>query len=477
MSDSKSVKSLLFLGVTILFAPNLFWAGWSRTYGGEDWEVGRSVQQTADGGYIICGYTNSDTLHHNLLLIKTNENGDTLWTRSYGGSATDEGNCVREANDGGYIITGITGYNIWLIKTNADGDSLWTREYGIGWGYCVEQTNDKGYIITGQTGAFEELQNLLLLKTDSLGDSIWAHAYGGVNVDEGMSVNQTKDGGYVITGRTISFSNEGDDFDLWLLKTDANGDTLWTRTYGGEWQDEGCCVQETHDGGYIITGLRTVDSTGANDFLYRLWLLKTDSLGDTVWSREYGEWELRAGGRYVQEISDNGYIVTGWCYPFSYESRMDLCLLKTNSQGDTLWTRSYGGDKRDEGYCVQETNDGGYIVVGKTESFGEGYSDVWLIKTDSLGDTLSAIVEQPVTHQLNFEIAKTIGREIVLRYWDHPQGFHASVYDATGCKVDEIHSNLTRGAITWGERQSPGVYFIRSDSDVSSVTQRVILLK
>jgi len=354
---------------------------WTRTYGGSESDKGYSAQQTTDGGYIFTGTTQSFGAEGNdLYLIKTDANGDTLWTRAYGGINSDDGRSVRQTTDGGYIIAGYTNtfgagnYDVYLIKTDASGDTLWTRTFGYGGeisdqGQSVQQTSDGGYIVVGHTGR-EGNNDVYLVKTDAAGDSLWTRAYGGSESDKALSVQQTADGSYIVAGYAQSFGAGGSD--IYLLKTDATGDTLWTRTYGGSEDDEAYSVQQTIDGGYILAGF-TMEQDDEN-----LHLVKTDADGDVLWTRTYGgtstDW-----ANSVQQTTDGGYIIAGYTRSFGAGS-YDVYLLKTDSSGDTLWTRTYGGIDTDRGYSVQQTADGGYIVGGQTRSFGAGSYDFYLLK-------------------------------------------------------------------------------------------------
>jgi hypothetical protein len=354
---------------------------WTRTYGGSDYEDGYGVQQTTDGGYVIAGRTSSFGVgSHDFYLVKTDVNGDTLWTRTYGGSDSEGSYSVQQTSDGGYIVTGYTysfgagDYDFYLVKTDVNGDTLWTRTYGGGlfdYPWHVQQTSDGGYIIAGETKSFGAGESdAYLVKTDANGDTLWTRTYGGTDYEYGYCVDQTSDGGYIVAGLTESFGVR----DVYLVRTDANGDTLWTRTYGGSDYEEARFVQETSDGGYIITGYTSSFGAGNNDF----YLVKTDANGDTVWTRTYGG-SAEDNGWSVQQTTDGGYIISGYTKSFGAGSR-DVYLVKTDADGDTLWTRAYGGSNYDYGKCVQQTTDGGYIVAAYTKCFGAGSYDVWLLR-------------------------------------------------------------------------------------------------
>ena len=200
--------------------------------------------------------------------------------------------------------------------------------------------------------------------------------FGGSGVDMGRSVQQTTDGGYIITGYTNSYGNGGD---VWLIKTDSQGNEEWNQTFGGSGVDMGRSVQQTTDGGYIITG-----STGCWDNCDVL-LIKTDSQGNEEWNQTFGGGDYDRGYS-VEQTTDGGYIITGWT--LSYGNGVDVWLIKTDSNGNEQWNQTFGGSEYDEGYSVQQTTDGGYIITGHTSSYGNGNYDIWLIKTDSQGNSV-----------------------------------------------------------------------------------------
>jgi len=436
---------------------------WRRTYGGTNDDFGESVRQTSDSGYIIAGFTKSfGTGGLDVYLLKADASGDTLWTRTYGGTRDDYGYSVQQTSDGGYIVVGYTytfgaGYiDVYLIKTNASGDTLWTRTYGgtsSDYGYSVRQTADSGYIIAGRTHSFgvgtPDSANVYLIKTDASGDTLWTRTYGGTNEDAGFSVQQTSDGGYIIAGLTTSFG--AGSYDAHLIKTDASGDTLWTRTYGGTSSDVGRSVQQTSDGGYIVVGFTYSFGAGYAD----VYLIKTDASGDTLWTRTHGGTSSDLGWS-VQQTSDSGYIIAGTNASFG-GGDYDVYLIKTNASGDTLWTRTYGGTNGDVGRSVRQASDGGYIIAGYTWSFGAGtpdYANVYLIKTDANGNVA---VAEPSTPQLT-------NPRTAFRLQPNPFSSYAAVpgheaesfilSDVSGRKVGICNGDRV------GEELPPGVYFL-----------------
>ncbi len=210
-------------------------------------------------------------------------------------------------------------------------------------------------------------------------DEDWNNTFGGINLEGGEEIKQTSDGGYIIAGYTNTFG--AGYTDAWLIKLDSSGNYEWDSTFGGSDEDGAQSVFQTTEGSYIITGRTKSYGSG----MYDLWLIKADSNGNHLWNKTFGS-TGDDGGYSVIETSDGGYVVTGRRISVSSGTEWDVWLIKTDTRGDLIWDETYGADGSDGGYSVAQTDDGGYIIAGFTTSYGAGWHDFWLIKTDSLGN-------------------------------------------------------------------------------------------
>ncbi len=464
---------------------------WSRTYGGGDADRCLAIQQTRDGGYVLAGETWSYGAGElDAYLVKTNVDGDSVWSHAYGGIRHEACYSIQETSDGGYILGGATGYftqpdgetDFWLVKTDSLGSELWSRTFGNSqYDYCysVQQTSDGGYVLGGYTGGVFGVfyTDFWLVKTDASGDSLWSRVYGGNSFDECTSVRPTTDGGYVLAGYTRSFGAGTDDF--WLVKTDANGDSLWSRTFGGSSYDYCFSAQQTADGGYILAGGTESFGSGARDS----WLVKTNANGDSLWSRTFGgsgdDW-----ARSVQETLDGGYILAGFTQSFG-AGGYDFWIGKGDSNGDSLWSCTFGGELDDLCYCATQTFDGGYILAGKTESFGFGQvfnPDFWVVKT---GPELAAEgyeVSLPERYALRQNWPNPFNATTQIAY-DVPRMGHVTltVYDLLGREVmtlvDGVQTAGSHYSIFDGSGLASGVYFYRLDSGDFVTSRKMVLLK
>jgi len=305
------------------------------------------------------------------------------WNLTFGGQYADGAWCLQETEDGGYILVGNCasrgeGSDLFLIRTDSMGKCIWSRIWGGSAedvGYFVQETKEGGFIITGSTKSYSMGEELLwLVKTDGNGNLSWDRTFGGFvssSGDGGWSVDETDDGGYIITGYTQSLGSGRKD--LWLLKTDGQGAKIWDKTFGGREDDVGMSVLQSRDGGYIAAGRTASFTRGGDD----IWLLKTDSLGEEQWNRTFGGKQDDAGFQVV-ELAD-GYAVVGRTE--SGSDRKKIILIKVDPNGRKLWERSYEGSSASS---LQSTAEGGYIIAGRIDNNDTG-RDALIIKTDSTG--------------------------------------------------------------------------------------------
>jgi hypothetical protein len=266
------------------------------------------------------------------------------------------------------------------IGVLASPASRWSQTYGgTNWdsAYSVIQTTDGGYGILGETLLTEGDNDFWFVKTDTIGNMLWNRTYGGAGDDRGRSVVQTVDGGYVLVGETSSFGAGKGDF--WLIKTDASGDVLWNKTYGGFDDDAANSVIQDSDGGYALAGYTGSFSTG----IFGFWLIRIDMSGNVLWNKTYGGTEYDEAYSLVQ-TKDGGFALAGYTYSFG-AGYADFWLVRTDASGDVLWNKTYGGTNYDAAFSMVQTSDGGYALAGYTESFGAVGMDFWLVKTDENG--------------------------------------------------------------------------------------------
>jgi len=368
---------------------------WSRTYGGFNDDMGIEAQQTSDGGYIVVGETSKSFWifeNSDVWLIKTDDKGNMEWDQTFGGSEDDRGSFVMQTDDGGYIITGKTrSYSngktdVWLIKTDENGNKIWDKTFGYSdfdSASEVIQTSDGGYVIVGNVNTSGGgLGDVWIIKVDSDGNKFWDKSFGGKGHNYGDSIQQTLDGGYIILG-TSWIPDETDSYDVWLIKTDSDGEMLWDKKYHGTDSDHGWSLQQTSDGDFIVLGM-TKAGDGSDD----VWLFKTDDKGVMLWDKIFGGVGQNRGYS-VRQTSDGGFIIAGDTYK---NLRMEALLIKTDSNGEMEWSKTYGGLGNDIFFSVRQTDDGGYILTGYKSILR--YSDLWLVKTDSEGNAPKTIIKK-----------------------------------------------------------------------------------
>ena len=358
--------------------------GWQKTYGGAGSDMTWSMIQTADGGYALAGESQVGTSGvFYAWLVKTDIYGNASWNQTFEGTFRS----VVQTADGGYAIAGIFNNDFLLVKTDSNGNGLWRRTYdpvkspenrytsvARDYAWSVVQTSDGGYALAGMTNnnPFEgEDDDVWLVKTDVNGTAVWNQTYAGPDVDYAYDVVQTSDGGYAIGGGT---EISGKQMEFWLIKTDASGNALWNKTYGRADTDWLYSMIQTSDGGFALAGGYAYGVSA-----YGGWLVKTDADGNEQWNKTYGGTFLS-----LSQTVDGGYALAG-VISDQGAGGSDSWFVKTDANGNEEWNMTYGGPGEDRAFSVVQAADGGYALSGPTESYGAGSRDFWLIKTDEFG--------------------------------------------------------------------------------------------
>jgi hypothetical protein len=366
---------------------------WSRTYIGKESDYIQSVELTADGGYIVVGYTqdNFDIQGNGIWLIKLDKSGAVIWRKAYqdGGSFVNSGFLLKSTSDGGFLAVwnrsfGPGNDNVCVLKLKANGDKDWEKTYGNDGRdkvCAVLLTADGGCLVSGWTNKKLGARNydIWILKLKLTGEIEWQNVYGGSWSEQAQAVCRTSDGGYLAGGWTYSFGDG--ERSLWLLKLLSNGEVSWQKTYDDIIMQDNLAIKPKSEDGYAVQ----VYSLLHNRF--DIQELKLAHNGEVLRNNQYYYiyQKISESATAIKSTSDNGFIIAGSMNPASESVGRDIWLIRMNSEGNVVWQRTYGGQEDDYATSVSPTADGGFIVVGWTHSFGANNRTIWVLKIDTNG--------------------------------------------------------------------------------------------
>ncbi len=320
-------------------------------------------------------------------MMRTQDAPDIDWMVVNGTVEVEWGHCIQQTSDGGYVVTGAWHRGWWnpwpgyfyTAKFYSNGSEEWTYLHGsheIAYtGNGVIEDEDGSIISIGDRG-YATLTNLIMIKNDAEGNFLWEKLIGGSLLDSGKSIKRTSDGGFIIVGNTMSYGTDGSS-DVWLVKTDANGNELWNKSFGDSYTDMGYDLEVTADNGFILAGAKSDEEQ------QDMYVVKTDANGNIQWDQTYGDINAAETAYSIKKTYDGGYIIAGSDYDLqSWYS--DVILLKIDSSGTEIWNKTYGGAYNDEGYCVETVSDSGFVITG-TRYVDDSNSAVYVIRTDDEG--------------------------------------------------------------------------------------------
>lgn len=353
-------------------------------------EDGLTVLETNDNGYLLIGWTETATAGlADFRVIKTDSMGDEEWALTHGGFNNDIPSDGIELADGSFVIIGYTGSftsspsrDVYLLKLDKDGNEVWTKSIGgnqTDEGTSIKETPDGGFILTALTESFGAgNQDAWLIKTDGVGDTLWTKTFGGTEQDDVWDVELAPDGGYVFTGGTYSFSN-GDGDDLWMVKTDANGVEEWMTIIGEEDMfDFGIDLVPVSDG-YGVTGLYNADPQQQGYLTGDVMFAKVDLQGNVLWNKPR-ESNAHFEGTGIDATDDGGFALCGFRTELSGSIPLYFWVSRADADGETLWTKELGKDlTASRAQDVIQRADGHFAAVGFTDFSQTFPGDIYLV--------------------------------------------------------------------------------------------------
>jgi hypothetical protein len=463
---------------------------WTRVYGDDHHEIGECIQQTQDDCFVIVGSNHSNSFgSYDVYLMKIDQNGDTLWTQHYGSSDTEMGTSIVETADGDFFIVGnydeympYSPRDIYLIKTDANGNEDWSTLFGgpeDDFANQIKKLPSGDYIIVGGTESYGSGDyDVWLLYLNSFGDTVWTKTIGGANREWGFAIDYTSDGGFIIAGSKNYFDSNAED--VYLAKTDSAGNMIWTKSYEYLSCDRAYDVKATPDGGCIAAGFALSPAPPMRDIL----VLKTDTNGDTIWTRRYGG-DSDDDAHSVLITNAGNYVIAGF-RQFDEPQQIDLYIMCLDVNGDTIWTKSLNRGPWTEANCIMQTENGGYIVTGETKNY---YDHDWEL------DLYLAKLTPDVTN-IDNDFDEVLPKSILLNQ-NYPNPFNEvtsisynlpyqadvtlDIYDILGRKIARLIDTKQPAGyhlVIWdASHKSNGIYFYKIQAGNYMETKKMLLLK
>jgi len=358
---------------------------WDNTYGADKEDKAYGVTVTQDRGIAIAGATRSFSKgKEDAYILKTDAKGKLLWERRIGKDRKDIAYAITENAKGDLYITGVSksyskegDYDLYILKLSTEGKTLWGKSLGgsgkdYGYGLCV--TSDGGVIVAGKTKSFGHGHyDAYVIKLSSDGKVLWSKAYGGNTNEEAHDVTELSDGSLIVVGGTESFG--AGDFDFYVIKLAPDGSKIWERYYGQKKADVFYCVTANKNGGFTAAGYTRSYHAKKKD----LTVMRCDKDGNPLWHKIVGK-QNHEIAHDITTTEDDGVIIAGETKSMGH-GKQDFYILAFDKNGKLTFAKTYGGKKNDVAYAISKTKDGGYIIAGESESFGdETEYDVYLMK-------------------------------------------------------------------------------------------------
>lgn len=480
--------SFLFFSFDVFSQPGT----WVSVYGGTNYDRGKGIAQTVDKGYIVCGPTSSYGIGNtDMYLLKIDSLGKFQWHKTFGGKNIENCFSVKQTNDSGFVICGYTnsfgrgGYDFYLVKTDHSGNLQWEKTFGgSNWdfAYWAEQTSDGGYIIAGETFSFGNNSQAYLVKTDSNGDTLWTRSFGETKEEAVYEVHETSDNGYILAGyRTTDTTNK----DFYVIKTDLNGNVVWKKIAGGITDDKCNSVALCADGGFLLGGYTLIAGVEKISFM------KMNSAGTVLFSSVDTN---AAGSKSITRIREtkDGQFVTLINSNQGGLGGQEIFLNKWNTIWN-VWVRTFGGTKDEEGYDLVQCPDSGFALVGYTETFGTGPDNIFIVRTNKTGNynsvtniyvgmqEVSEVSDNTLIYPNPF--SETLFLKIDKNMFSDEKIFLVEIFDVYGQKImstEQEFSSFSSGPVQIDIKSgnfSPGFYIVSLQSGNKKINRKLLFVR
>lgn len=462
-----------------------------RIFGLEDGTTISCVRQTSDGGYVMCGSaTQPEEDYSDFYIAKTDSFGDIQWTKVYGRKYSDGLSKVLQTSDGGYIVIGNTNVNettnvdVYIAKLDASGNVVWENTYGGQYddkASSIVKTSD-GYIIVGTTLSYNiGNSDIYVLKVDDSGNEIWHKNFGDSQGDNGSRIIQTKDGNYAIIGATAGFGAQG--FDFYLMKIDGDGNELWHKLYGGSDWDEGNSIAELPNGDLVLAGFAVGFGPGGKD----IFLIKTDADGNEIWHKAFGGVYQDNASKVL--VTSDGIVVGGnttiQIKGQGIVENVDIIVIKTDMDGNKIWQSEFGGTNDESLGSMILNSDGNIVLAGSTDSYSKSYS-AYFLDINPGGQITSVDDNANQSTPESFKLFSNYpnpfnGQTQIIYQLPEQSSVDLAIYNITGQRVRTVIAGTqSAGQHRVGfnsEGLSSGVYFYRIETKFGIKIRKMVLLK
>jgi hypothetical protein len=465
---------------------------WTEAYGDSGRNTGYWIEECSTFGYVVSGtWVGSDISDYDALLMRVDVDGDTLWTKTWGDTLDNIATCVRETSDGGFIAVGQTervpgDYDAWFIRTDADGDTLWTSQFDFGDAdivYSVVEIPGGDFIACGFSNGVPPADSIdmLVMRVDDTGHGLWKLILEKPGNERALEMCRTLDGNVAVAGfgGTELFRE-----DAMLIKVNAaSGDTIWTRSYQDTTtRDIVSGMRETLDGGFILCGGKTDYDTEVREGF----LIKTDLAGFAIWSERYGG---AGDSQYISSVvatPDSGFAL-GARRDTSETGDYDFHFMRTNSTGDTLWTKTLYEPDYQVLICMTVTGDNCYVSCGEGRVLGASARTILIVK---LGEDDARVIpaeRNPAPVLLAIEGRSPFTGSVFVRYEvASPCRVKLGVFDVRGRHVATLADDTKDAGVyqvEWdcrnsaGERVTSGMYFVKCEMPGRSAVEKALIVR